>query len=138
MKQKAKRKGFTLIDVIIAIALVGIATLAVGLIYPGLRLSELSREQIIANSVAQKKMEELKAVQFDSLVLESGVPFADAELIKLKNSSASYTVSEYDINGDLSGDDDVRLITVTVIWQNLYGLKNYTLTSTSSLYGLAQ
>lgn len=135
---KNTQKGFGLIDTVVAIALLGIIVMILGLIYPGLRLSNLNKSYIIANSITQDKMEELRAIQFDTLALENNAPFTHSSLGELDSASASYTVELYDADGDSNLDDDIKKVTVQVTWSEKNETKNVTLNSLSSKTGLAR
>ncbi len=138
MKPKTKTKGFAIIDTIVAIALVGLATIVVGLIYPGMRISEQSLARVRALSIAEKKMEELKAAQFEALALAANTAFSDADLNKLKNGSALYSVTAHDGDNDGNVENDLKKITVTVNWTYQSESKAVTLNSLVSKYGLAK
>ena|SRR3989338_7214411 len=131
------RAGFTLIDVVIAIALLGVASTILGLIFPGIKLSQLSRSHIIASSIAQRKMDELRSTPFDSLALETNISFADSDLGKLKDSAAVYTVAEFDADGDSVPDSDIKKITVRVTWIEAGGTKEQVLTTLTAAMGLS-
>jgi|SRR3989338_5252266 len=133
-----KSQGFALIDTIVAIFLIGVAFSAFSLIYPALKLSQISRSYMVAAAIAEKKMEELKYIQFDSLDLAEEAPFSDPDFTKLQNVSADYSVTYYDINNDEVDETDIKEITVNLNWEIRGESRSYFLTSLSYQYGLAR
>lgn len=132
-----RSQGFALIDVLIAIGLMGVAAIIVGSIYPGVKLSRVSRGNLIAGSIAQAKMSELRATPFASLDVESDVSFGDADLSALRDGEAAYTVELFDADNDANVDDDIKKITVSVNWTEGGLEKNINLTSLSAETGLS-
>jgi type II secretory pathway pseudopilin PulG len=133
-----KTKGFALVDVLIAIALVGLAAVILGSIYPGLRLSRISRSDLVAGGILQSKMVELRGVSFDSLSIGEGVSFDHPELEKLYSGQATYTVEFFDADNDGTPDENIKKITVTVSWYDANSLKSRSLSSLSSNTGMAR
>lgn len=100
--------GFTLIEVIIAMAVVVAAMVVFGVAVSSLPLTKNSRNQNIAYHAAAKKIEELRKTPFASLPASGG--FSDPALANLASSTASLTVSDY------SGSSQIKQITVIVNW----------------------
>ena len=136
MKLKQKFSGFALIDVVVAIGLLGVALTIVGLVYPGTRIARLSQDNLIATGIAQKKLEELKSASFDDLLVQTNTAFGDPDLAKLKNSSANYTISLYDGDGDGVNDNDIKKITAQAAWTLNNESKNKTLTTLKTKTGI--
>jgi prepilin-type N-terminal cleavage/methylation domain-containing protein len=94
MKEKSYQKGFTIVELMITVVLAGIIIPAVAVSLTNLSVvNKLSRDQALANSLAQNKTEYLRSVGYNALVL--GTTSFTNEMNSTIGSprSASYTIS---------------------------------------------
>jgi len=108
------RKGFTLIEIIMAMAILAVAVIGVVQLLPtGIRASRSSEMMSKAVFIAQEKTEELKLAGFDVISAENPA-------IDLEGESGDYAweaeVSEVSLDGLISSDD-VRQLTMRISWQ---------------------
>lgn len=101
-------KGFSLVEVIIALGLVMVTMMIFAVTLAALPLVKSSRNQNIAYHIASKKLEEMRKTSFVSL--PSSGAFTDPGLAKLSSGTAALTVSNY------QGNDQIKQILVTVGW----------------------
>jgi prepilin-type N-terminal cleavage/methylation domain-containing protein len=101
-----KNTGFTLIEVLVAIAIVGFVVIMHDLVVRSLVASQFSRNKELALTVASHKLEELRGLGYSSLPVSGS--FADTTLSALPSGTASITVSNYNAG--------VKHVTVTVSW----------------------
>lgn len=101
-----RTNGFTLIEALITIFIIGIAFL---LYYSAMRntyLSRDARDEEIALHIAAGKMEDLRAGGYAAL--PSSGSFSDSQLSSLPSSAASMTIADYNAQ--------TKEVTVTVSW----------------------
>ena|SRR3989338_6832318 len=132
LRQKA---GFTLVDSIVAILILSIAVTVFALVYPGIKISKNARAKLIANSVAEKRINELKGTDFASLLVVTSQAFVDTDLNQLQNAFGVFSIALYDADGDTVPENDIKLLTVTITWQDSEQ-RTLTLTSLATEGGL--
>ncbi len=102
--------GFTLIEVIIGLALL-LATISIfGVAISTLPLTKTARNQNLAYHLAAKKLEELRNTPF--AILPPGGSFTDPGLSNLPSSTASLTIADY------QDSSEIKRATVTVSWED--------------------
>lgn len=89
-----KKKGFTLIEVVASLIIVGVALVAIlGMFSISSRTSKLSEERVAAYNLLQRKMEEVKAKDFASIASapnESYSGFSDYTLNTTVTNPSTY------------------------------------------------
>jgi len=123
-------RGFTLIELIIGLALTVGALALFGVILSTVPLTRESRNQNIVYKVAGKKIEELRVTPFASLP-SSGV-FTDSGLNDLTSSTAVLTVS------DFGGNTEIKQINVSITWDEEGTARNLSLDTLIIDGGLSQ
>ena len=118
-------KGFSLIEVIIASAMVISSLVIFGVALSTVPLTRTTRNQNIAY---HKKIEDLRRTAFASLPASG--PFNDPGLSYLASSTASLTVADY------QGSGEIKDISVTVNWVQQGATKNVILQTLISNTGL--
>jgi prepilin-type N-terminal cleavage/methylation domain-containing protein len=99
-------RGFTLIEVVIAIFLVGLLAVLTANILTATPLATHAKEEQTALAIASNRMEALRAGGYAALPASG--PFSDASLANLPGGSGEVTVSTYNSN--------TKEVTVTVSW----------------------
>ena len=110
IKYLKNKAGITITEVIIAILLLTFGT--VGLfasLSAGFDLVSDIRENIVASSVIQEEMEELRKTSFDDLPPFGTSAFANGSLASLHNAAGSIDVDPY-------LDSNTKMIVITLIW----------------------
>lgn len=103
-------RGFSLIEAVIAIAIIGIMTVAVGTLLQRLPINGREvRDQDIAIHIARNKIENLRAAGYAALPA-SGT-FTDILLSSLASSSASVAISSFNAK--------TKQANVTVSWRGV-------------------
>ena len=121
-------KGFSLIEVIIASAMVISSLVIFCVALSTVPLTRTTRNQNIAYHIAAKKIEDLRRTAFASLPASG--PFNDPGLSYLASSTASLTVADY------QGSGEIKDISVTVNWVQQGATKNVILQTLISNTGL--
>lgn len=122
--------GFSLIEVIIALAVVLVTMIAFGVVVNTIPLTRTARNQNVAYHIAAKKVEELRHTAFASL--PSSGTFTDAGLQNLASSTAALTIANYQSSAIIKQAD------VTVTWYENNKARNVSLTTLISQGGLNQ
>ncbi len=105
-----RRSGFTLVEVLLSIAILGVSALAISRVYTaGPATAEIRVAEGRTNSALRSRMEKLQAMQFDHL--SSG---SETVVIQGDDLTLSWTVSAVDLDGDLTPEASAKLITVTL------------------------
>jgi len=120
-KQKNYQCGFTLIEVVVALAIFLIGALAILQFLPlGLKLAMASRFQTQAAFLAQGKMEEYLAAPYDALetgVVEERQAIVSDTASQLHNFEVQVEI--HHVDGDLNEvleDEGMKRIEITVYW----------------------
>ena len=101
-------KGFTLLEVMVAVIILGFGLLAIMHLFPiGLKASKLSQDTTVASFLSQAKMEELKNTVWSSIVNETKS--------EIGGTIFSHEVTVYELEADL-----LKRVTVAVFWTD-YG-----------------
>lgn len=104
--------GFTLLEVLIAMTILAFCAAALfASLYLGFNLVNDIRENIIASSIIQQKIESLRKTFFVSMPVYGESTFTDASLSKLHNSSAKVNIDQY-------ADANIIRTVVTVTWHS--------------------
>lgn len=101
-----QKRGFTLIEVTVAIFVVGVMMIASASLLNGVPANRLSRDQSIALVIAQNQIEALRAGGYAALPVSGS--FSDTGLASLTSGAGTVTVAEY--------DSKTRRVDVTVSW----------------------
>lgn len=100
------RRGFTLIEVVIATFLIGLLAVLTANILTAAPLSRHAEEKNTALVIASSKLEALRAEGYEALPASGA--FTDPALANLPGGSGTITVSQY--------NDKTKEVTVTVTW----------------------
>lgn len=124
------RKGFSLIELVIALGVVALTVFVFGIAVSSLPLTKSTRNRNIAYHAAAQKLEELRNTPFASLPASGS--FSYPIFSELTNASGQLTVSSY------SGYDpnQIKAAAVTVTWYEngvAYNVRLDTLLSDSGL-----
>lgn len=123
-------KGFSLIEVIIALAIVLTTLTVFGVALSSVPLTKNARSQNLAYHIGAKKVEELRNTPFDSL--PAGGAFTDPGFSDLEGASGIFTIANY------SGSSSIKQIVVTVFWTDSGKTRSVVLETLMSDKGLNQ
>lgn len=107
-KNQKSGSGFSLIEVIIALAVLLLAVSVFGVALSTTPLTKTSKNQNLAYHIAAKKIEDLRNTQFATLPASG--PFSDPALSNLPLAAANLLISDY------SGSSQIKQAAVTVNW----------------------
>jgi prepilin-type N-terminal cleavage/methylation domain-containing protein len=116
-----KRSGFSLLEVIVTLFIVGLVLILYQAALGKVRLIQYAKNQEIALRVANNKIEELRDGGYSAL--PSSGSFYDSQLSSLSSSSASMAITD--------ANSDTKQVSVTVQWKDSVSssLKNISLTT---------
>jgi prepilin-type N-terminal cleavage/methylation domain-containing protein len=122
-------RGFTLIEVAVAIFVIGIMIVASAALLHGVPVSRVTHSQSIALAIAESQIETLRAAGYAALPASGS--FTDSALSSLASSTASTTVTVYDSKTKrvdvgvswLETDATRRYVTLTTLIAQVGGLK---------------
>lgn len=81
-KRQSTKSGFTLVEIVVDIAIIGLVAVAVLSAYSaGFRTMELAKAKIAAVAAANEKMEEIRNMPYDSLATEHGQIYPPGNLL---------------------------------------------------------
>lgn len=100
-------RGFTLIEVVVSIFIIGIIFVASAMLLHGVQSSRVTRNEDLALKIAGNEIEMLRAGGYATLP-PSGSPFTDSSLASLASSTATVTTADYDAK--------TKRVAVTVSW----------------------
>lgn len=139
-KIQTKQSGFSLIEILIGITMVGLVIVAIGNIPEMVRISINSSQQSLANDIASKKIEDLRLLTYDSLAdsdVNNPPVISDSRLKQLPESQGYYTIADCPATICKSNPiESTKLVTVVVKWRSGTTMKNVTLTTLISEGGL--
>lgn len=118
-KLLSNQQGLSLIEVMMVLVIIGFIVLLVVNLPSSIGLIGKSRYSSIAREIASKKIENLRAQGYTSLVL--GVHgFSDVNLTQLPSSTGEYTIENCSIEL-CSNDENIKKVIVSVKWHESDG-----------------
>lgn len=125
IKQSSNKKGMTLIEVVIAMLILLVSVTAVSqVIVFTAKVSNFNREQLVANNIANAKMEEIKAMPFAQIGVQGGDPQGNIPREEVVNVDGKDYLLEININWEemvdnpciqnAEADWDVKLVRIVV------------------------
>ena len=108
-----KKRGFSLLELIIAIAVLAIGLVGILQIFPiGLRASQRAGMMTKVTFLAQNKIEDVKLTGFDEITaLPPKIPLSGRE----GDFEWNIKIDEVELEG-IASDSDIRKVTVTITW----------------------
>ncbi len=134
-EQYNKKKGFSLIEALVAVGILSLGLVAVLGVFPlTLQVNKQSEKLSLASVYARTQLEQLSKLSYDDLPV--GTYEARAKLAASINDPAYYldrqTIINY-VDSDLqnsASDNNLKKIIVTVFWKNKYAQdQTYVLTT---------
>lgn len=118
MTIKKSKSGFSLVEAIIAVAVLGIAVIALMQVFPiGVKTSSLSRKTTVAVNLAQSFLEETSSIPFADIASVTKERVDPDEDSSLYNFYRQIDVTNVDTNLDDTGvDTGLKKIVVTISW----------------------
>lgn len=105
--RRASSRGFSYVEVIVALFIVSALVASLGTLVRGLPLTRHIQHQDLALKIAKHQLESVRAGGYGS-VPESG-PFSDTQLSSLPSGTGALTVSDF--------NTETKQVTVTVSWK---------------------
>jgi prepilin-type N-terminal cleavage/methylation domain-containing protein len=107
----AKKKGYSLLEVLITVVIVGIALVSIAAVFAGSTylVTEI-RQKAVASECVQTQMELIRNMAYDNILPLNGQAFTTPGFVNLTNPAGLIVVD------DPVGVDDVRRVTVGVSW----------------------
>lgn len=108
MKRRRKSHGFTLIEILVALVILGVSLLALaGLMVTTTRNNASAGQVTEAATLAQDKLEELRAIPWDRVV--SG-----------QDQRTGSTGIRFGRNWNVAANGNIKTITITVSWSDRF------------------
>ena len=106
---KKKKRGFSLIEVLIAVFILGIVTLTlISVFMYGFNVVFRTRQTTLATQIAQEEVELIRNMSFDEILLLSST-FTHESLSELVNGAGSRAI-------EAGPGDDIKKLTISVTW----------------------
>jgi prepilin-type N-terminal cleavage/methylation domain-containing protein len=104
------RTGFTLIETVLAVVILGLMTTSIGALYSsGLKSLDTGHERMLLDSHVRSRMESLIGQPFDQVAGGSEVV-----TVKGQNYTINWSAPIVDLDGDSIPESDARQVTVAV------------------------
>ncbi len=142
MSKSPQQGGFTLIELIISIAIIMIMVLGVyGLIIFAIQAMNENKMGVVANELANQKMEQIRNMPYDEVGIVSGMPPGTIPASETVQRGGEFTINSYVAFYDDPADGqagsttpdtiptDYKIATVKVVWTTRYGTKDVTVFS---------
>lgn len=129
-----KSKGFSLIEVLIAVFITGAIVLVIANIPQVIRVVTGSQSELKVREVVAKKTEDLRFAGYDNMANGSTV-ISDPKLNSLTNVSGNILVSDCPVEICLSGEL-AKKVTVTITWEENSEPKRFSITTIVAKGGL--
>lgn len=108
-KRKKDEKGFSLIEVLIAIFILGIVSITlISVFMYGFNIVYKTRQANLATQIAQEEVEAIRMLSYDDILL-LGSTYEHESLSELINGAGTVTV-------EAGPGDDIKKLTVSVTW----------------------
>ncbi|MBW1895792.1 MAG: type II secretion system protein [Deltaproteobacteria bacterium] len=120
LKQIKNHRGFTLVEVMVAVVILGLMVSGISALYfSGFQSLNMEDDRMLLDSRLRGRMEQLVGQPFGGLSDSSEVV-----TVKGQNYTISWTVTLADLDGDATPDPNAKQVTVTVA-----GMADRTLTT---------
>ena len=120
IKNLKKTRGFTLVEVMLSVAFLGILAVGISVVYSsGYQLMGEQLDRMLLDGQVRSRMEVLVSTSFDSVASGSTVVAVNG-----KNYTVQWTSALTDIDGDATPESDAKEVTVSIS-----GLTGYSLTT---------
>ena len=108
-KRRKKDEGFSLIELLIAMAVLGIMSMTlIGVLVHGFSLLSRTKQTTLATQICQEQVEIIRNKPFDA-ILTLGTTFTNGQLVSLLNGQGTQAV-------EASVGSEIRKLTVSVSW----------------------
>lgn len=108
-KRRKKDEGFSLIEVLIAMTVLGIMSMTlIGVLVHGFNLLSRTKQITLATQICQEQVELIRNKTFDSIV-SLGTTYTNDKLVSLLNGQGTQAIES-------SVGADIRKLTVSVSW----------------------
>ena len=110
MKQIKECKGFTLVEVVLAVVILSLMVSGISAMYfSGFQSLDMEDDSMILDSRLRGKMEQLVSVPFDGLTTGS-----EAVTVKGESYTIKWIVTLTDLDGDATPEPNAKKVTVNV------------------------
>lgn len=127
-------KGFTLIEVILVLGIVGLMVLLITNLPSSINLNSNSNYQSLAKQIASKQLEDLRLQTYENLA-NGTQPVQDTRLSKLPQGSGTIVVDDCSAEICTQGEQ-LKTATVTINWFEKTSTTSATFTTMIGLGGL--
>lgn len=127
MKRIAVQKGFSLVELVIAVSLVGVIAIVIGNIPNAINLVTSSQSESKVREVAAKKIEDIRFAGYDTLA-NGTTAISDPRLQDLNSVSASTVITDCPVQVCSNGEQ-IKQVRVTISWNESGEPKTYQLTT---------
>ncbi|MBI3486393.1 prepilin-type N-terminal cleavage/methylation domain-containing protein [Candidatus Daviesbacteria bacterium] len=136
-KRYLREKGFSIIEILLVVMIVGFITSLVLLLPSSIGLVGDSKSTALAKDIASRQMESLRAKGYDNLLGLRGpaTNISDSRVSQLQSGSATFTISDCPIDICTNNEQIVKAI-VAVNWKEKNQTKTVSLSTLIAKGGL--
>lgn len=134
MNNAKKQDGFSLIELVIAIFLIGLVVIVIGNIPNSIRLIGNSQSESRVREIAAKRVEDIRLAGYDGLA-NGTTAIIDSRLSQLQNVSGSTVISDcpFEVCGSTS---EIKQVRITISWTENSEPKTYQIVTLVAKDGL--
>lgn len=116
-KFKVNSLGFSIVEVLLIVMIVGFIASLINLLPPALGLVGSSKHEVVAKQVAQKQIEDLRSSGYDNLANTSSPPpsIVDSRLQTIPGGSGTYTIQDCE-PPICQNSEQIKNISIVIAW----------------------
>lgn len=113
---KLNQHGISLVEILLVVATIAILAALIANLPPSIGLIGQARHQSLANQIANKQIEDVRAITYENLA-DGQTDITDSRINLLPSGSGIILVEDCDPVNICSNNENMKQVTVTINWQ---------------------